>query len=65
MGDRLRALLTDVRREQRGPQLFLSRTSPAMLIELFKIEVPEIAEEVIEIKSGRDPLTGKDCGQHQ
>jgi N utilization substance protein A len=56
MGDRLRALLTDVRSEQRGPQLFLSRTSPAMLIELFKIEVPEIAEEVIEVKAAaRDP----------
>ena len=56
MGDRLRALLTDVRPEQRGPQLFLSRTSPAMLIELFKIEVPEIAEQVIEIKAAaRDP----------
>ncbi len=56
MGDRLRALLTDVRSEQRGPQLFLSRTSPAMLIELFKIEVLEIAEEVIEIKAAaRDP----------
>ena len=56
MGDRLRALLIDVRSEQRGPQLFLSRTSPAMLIELFKIEVPEIAEEVIEIKAAaRDP----------
>ncbi|MDA1372774.1 MAG: transcription termination factor NusA [Proteobacteria bacterium] len=56
IGDRMRALLTDVRSEQRGPQLFLSRTSPAMLIELFKIEVPEIAEEVIEIKAAaRDP----------
>lgn len=56
MGDRMRALLTDVRSEQRGPQLFLSRTSPDMLIELFKIEVPEIAEEVIEIKAAaRDP----------
>jgi len=53
---RLRALLVDVRSEQRGPQLFLSRTSPDMLIELFKIEVPEIAEEVIEIKAAaRDP----------
>ena len=40
MGDRMRALLIDVRSEQRGPQLFLSRTSPNMLIELFKIEVP-------------------------
>lgn len=56
MGDRMRALLIDVRSEQRGPQLFLSRTSTAMLIELFKIEVPEIAEEVIEIKAAaRDP----------
>lgn len=56
VGDRMRALLIDVRSEQRGPQLFLSRTSPAMLIELFKIEVPEIAEEVIEIKAAaRDP----------
>ena len=56
MGDRMRALLTDVRSEQRGPQLFLSRTSPDMLIELFKIEVPEISEEVIDIKAAaRDP----------
>ncbi len=56
ISDRLRALLVDVRAEQRGPQLFLSRTSPDMLIELFKIEVPEIAEEVIEIKAAaRDP----------
>jgi len=52
----MRALLTDVQSEQRGPQLFLSRTSPDMLIELFKIEVPEIAEEIIEIKAAaRDP----------
>ena len=56
IGDRLRGLLTEVSSEQRGPQLFLSRTSPKMLIELFKIEVPEIAEEVIEIKAAaRDP----------
>jgi N utilization substance protein A len=56
MGDRLRALLIEVRSEPRGPQLILSRTSPRMLIELFKIEVPEIAEEVIEIKAAaRDP----------
>lgn len=56
MGDRLRALLTDVRAEVRGPQLFLSRTDPQMLIELFKIEVPEISEEVIEIRAAaRDP----------
>jgi N utilization substance protein A len=56
MGDRLRALLTDVRSEPRGPQLILSRTSPDMLVELFKIEVPEISEEIIEIKAAaRDP----------
>ena len=56
VSDRMRALLTDVRSEQRGPQLFLSRTSPDMLVELFKIEVPEIAEEIIEIKAAaRDP----------
>ncbi len=56
VGDRIRALLLDVRSEPRGPQLFLSRTDPGMLIELFKIEVPEISEEVIEIKAAaRDP----------
>jgi len=56
MGDRIRALLLDVRNEARGPQLFLSRSCPQMLIELFKIEVPEIAEEIIEIKgAARDP----------
>lgn len=51
VGDRIRALLLDVRSEPRGPQLFLSRTAPEMLVELFKIEVPEISEEVIEIKA--------------
>ncbi len=55
-GDRLRAYLKDVRSETRGPQLFLSRTAPELLIELFKIEVPEINEGMIEIISGaRDP----------
>jgi len=55
-GDRIRALLQDVRQEARGPQLFLSRTAPGMLIELFKIEVPEIADGVIEIRAAaRDP----------
>jgi len=55
-GDRMRALLLEVRQEVRGPQLFLSRTAPEMLIELFKIEVPEIAEQVIEIRAAaRDP----------
>jgi N utilization substance protein A len=56
VGDRLRALLKEVRPDARGPQLALSRTSPAMLIELFKIEVPEIADGVIEIlAAARDP----------
>ncbi len=56
MGDRVRALLLEVRPEVRGPQLYLSRSCPEMLIELFKIEVPEISEEVIEIKgAARDP----------
>lgn len=50
VGDRTRAYLQNVKTE-RGPQLVLSRSCPEMLIELFRIEVPEIAEEVIEIKS--------------
>jgi len=56
VGDRIRALLTDIRPENRGPQLILSRTAPLMLIELFKVEVPEISEDVIEIcAAARDP----------
>jgi len=56
MGDRVRALLEEIRVEVRGPQLILSRTASGMLIELFKIEVPEISEEVIEIRAAaRDP----------
>ncbi len=56
MGDRVRAILLEIRTEMRGPQLFLSRSCPQMLIELFRIEVPEIAEEVIELRSAaRDP----------
>ncbi len=56
MGDRVRAILHDIPEEARGPQLMLSRICPEMLIELFKIEVPEISEEVIEIKAAaRDP----------
>jgi transcription termination/antitermination protein NusA len=56
MGDRIRAYLYDVHYEQRGAQLFVSRTRPEMLIELFKIEVPEIGEEVIQIRgAARDP----------
>lgn len=55
-GDRVRALLYTVKPEARGAQLFLSRTRPEMLIELFRIEVPEIAEEMIELKgAARDP----------
>ncbi len=56
VGDRLRALLLEVREDVRGPQLILSRTHPEVLIELFKLEVPEIAEQVIEIRAAaRDP----------
>ncbi len=56
MGERVRAVLQEIRSEGRGPQLVLSRTSPEMLIELFRIEVPEIAEEMIEIRAAsRDP----------
>ena len=56
VGDRLRALLLEIRPDNRGPQLILTRTSPKMLVELFKIEVPEIAEDVIEIRgAARDP----------
>lgn len=56
INDRLRAYLYEVNRERRGPLLLLSRTRPEMLVELFKIEVPEIAEQVIEIKAAaRDP----------
>lgn len=54
--DRLRALLVEVNPEARGPQLILTRTSPEMLVELFKLEVPEVAESIIEIKgAARDP----------
>ncbi|MAA65676.1 MAG: transcription termination/antitermination protein NusA [Alteromonadaceae bacterium] len=56
MGDRVRALLLEIRTDHRGPQLILSRSNPAMLVELFRIEVPEIAEELIEIRgAARDP----------
>jgi len=56
VGVRLRALLKEIRTENRGPQLILSRTAPEMLIELFRIEVPEIAEELIEVMgAARDP----------
>jgi N utilization substance protein A len=47
--DRVKAFLQDVRSEQRGPQLFLSRTAPEFLIELFKLEVPEVGQGLIQI----------------
>lgn len=54
--DRIRGYLYEVKQQTRGPLIFISRTRPEMLIELFKIEVPEIGEELIEIKSAaRDP----------
>ena len=56
VGDRMRGYLYDVRPEPRGAQLFISRTCPEFLIELFKLEVPEVGEELIEIKgAARDP----------
>ncbi|MCO6716815.1 transcription termination/antitermination protein NusA, partial [Streptomyces sp. CHB19.2] len=56
MGVRLRALLKEIRTENRGPQLMLSRTDPQMLIELFRIEVPEISEQLIDVMAAaRDP----------
>lgn len=55
-GDRLRGYLKEVRSETRGPQLFISRTAPEFLVELFKLEVPEVDQGLIEILSGaRDP----------
>ena len=55
-GDRVRGLLYVIRPEARGAQLFISRTHPDMIVELFRLEVPEIAEETLEIKSAaRDP----------
>lgn len=56
VGDRLRGFLYEVRSEVRGPQLFVSRTAPELLIELFKLEVPEVGEGAIEIiGAARDP----------
>jgi N utilization substance protein A len=55
-GDRVRAFVYDVRREQRGPQIFLSRTHPQFMVKLFTMEVPEIYDGIIHIKSvARDP----------
>ncbi len=55
-GDRIRAFIRDVRSEVRGPQIFLSRTAPEFMAELFKMEVPEIYDGVIVVKAvARDP----------
>ncbi|MCF6336751.1 MAG: transcription termination factor NusA [Gammaproteobacteria bacterium] len=55
-GDRVRGYLKDVRSEMRGPQLFVSRTAPELLIELFKLEIPEVGEGLIDIlAAARDP----------
>src|SRR5215207_4453040 len=55
-GDRIRAYLFDVRREQRGPQVFLSRTHPQFMAKLFEQEVPEIYDGIIEVRAvARDP----------
>jgi len=55
-GDRIRGLLYAIKPEARGAQLFVSRAKPEMLIELFRVEVPEIGEEMLEIKgAARDP----------
>jgi len=56
MHDRVKALLVEVKPEPRGPQLFMTRTSPKFLIELFKIEVPEVGQGLIDILgAARDP----------
>ena len=55
-GDRVRGYLLDVRSEARGPQLFISRTAPEFMIELFNLEVPEVGQGLVEIKAAaRDP----------
>ncbi|MCK5924704.1 MAG: transcription termination/antitermination protein NusA [Methylococcales bacterium] len=55
-GDRIRGYLQEVRSEQRGPQLFISRTAPELLIALFHLEVPEVGEGLIEVlAAARDP----------
>ena len=55
-GDRVRGYLAEVRSEPRGPQLFISRAAPEFMIELFKLEVPEVGQGLVEIKAcARDP----------
>ena len=64
-GDRVRAYIYDVRREQRGPQIFVSRTHPQFMAKLFAQEVPEIYDGIIEIKSvARDPGSRAKIGVH-
>ena len=56
MGDRVRGYLKDVRSEPRGPQLFVTRTAPELLTALFRLEVPEVGEGMIDIiAAARDP----------
>ena len=56
VGDRIRGYLKDVRSEPRGPQLFVSRTAPELLIALFRLEVPEVGEGLISVLgAARDP----------
>jgi N utilization substance protein A len=65
VGDRVRALLLRIDRNIRGPQLVLSRTAPEFIIELFRLEVPEIEEGLLEIKSAaRDPGVRAKIGVH-
>ncbi|MDP8169783.1 transcription termination factor NusA [Pasteurella skyensis] len=57
-GDRIRGVLYEIKPESKGPQLFVTRSKPVMLEELFRLEVPEIGEELIEIKgASRDPAS--------
>ena len=64
-GDRVRAYIADVRREPRGPQIFLSRSHPQFMAKLFEQEVPEVYDGVIEIKAvARDPGSRAKIGVH-
>ena len=64
-GDRVRAYIADVRREPRGPQIFLSRAHPQFMAKLFEQEVPEVYDGVIEIKAvARDPGSRAKIGVH-
>jgi transcription termination/antitermination protein NusA len=64
-GDRVRAYILDVRREARGPQIFLSRSHPQFMAKLFEQEVPEVYDGVIEIKAvARDPGSRAKIGVH-